>query len=106
MNTTNIDNIMNSNYDMLSSVLSSMRRLRDKINTSIPHIPYKNIIFEDIKNQSIMLTESHHGSRIANDCDIINKSIILEQNIRILKNRIDAIIDDIDKNQIYNTIAA
>jgi hypothetical protein len=97
---SNIDSIINDNEYELKLLLTLMRNLRDTINTATPHVPYKHALFSEIKDWCLHLVNQHRVFTISNDCQIIDKSIILQNNITIIKNRIYSVINTINNNNI------
>ena len=97
---SNIDSIINDIVYELKLLLIDMRNLRDTINTATPHVPYKREIFSEIKNWCLNLTGQYRVFTISYDCQIIDKSIILQNNINLIKNRINSMINDINNNNI------
>jgi len=95
-----MDSIINDIEYELKILLHHLRNLRDTINTATPHVPYKREIFSEIKNWCLNLTSQYRVFTISYDYQIIDKSIILQNNINIIKNRISSMIDDINNNNI------
>lgn len=90
----NIDYIKQTNYSELNSLLFLMRSLARKYSDTTPHIIDRYQQFNVIKEEGLSLTRVYDVIDKTNDINIINKSIILQLNINILKNRITEILKD------------
>ena len=84
----------------LESLIRCVRKLAEVIESAVPHVLYKHAIFNNIKNQGLFLVNQYRILTISNDSQIINKCIILETNISIIKERIYSIIENINENNI------
>jgi hypothetical protein len=86
----------------LESLLRAMHKLAEAINTAVPHVLYKHDIFNNIKNQGLFLIDQYRILTISHDSKIIDKSIILETNISIIKERIYTLLSTINENNIIH----
>ena len=99
----NMNNIESFRTDIeydLRSLIKTLEKLRDAINSAIPHVLYKQDIFNEIKNHGLFLINQYRVLQVSVDSKIIEKFTILETNLIIIKNRIWSIINDINANNI------
>lgn len=97
---SNIQNIKDSIFCELKTLLQLVHKLVNKFDTSIPHFPDSNPLFYEVRAYCIYLSQMYKGSTICNETDFIEKSYTMFDNISIISNRIENIIYDIDMYQV------
>jgi hypothetical protein len=97
---SNIQNIKDLIYIELKILVKLVYKFADKIDTSIPHFPDRDLLFYEIRDYCIYLTKMHKGSVICDETDFIEKSYTMFDNISIISNRIENIMFDIDNYKI------
>ena len=97
---SNIQNIKDLIYIELKILVKLVYKFADKIDTSIPHFPDRDLLFYEIRDYCIYLAKMHKGSVICDETDFIEKSYTMFDNISIISNRIENIMFDIDNYKI------
>jgi hypothetical protein len=100
MSKSNIQNIKDSIYIKLKTLVQLVHKLVNKFDTSIPHFPDSKALFYEVRAYCIYLSQMYKGSSICDETDFIEKSYTMFDNISIISNRIENIMFDIDMYQV------
>jgi hypothetical protein len=96
----NIAMFHNETYDKLKELLTLMRKLADKMQFNLPHMPYRNNQFDIIKNEGMKLCHRYNIMTKIPDVYYIEDSMLIQTNVDILCRRIYHILNHIDENTI------
>jgi hypothetical protein len=96
----NIAMFHNETYDKLKELLTLMRKLADKMQSNLPHMPYRNNQFDIIKTEGLKLCHRYNVINNIRDIYYIEEATGIQLNTNILCRRIYHILNHIDENTV------